>query len=168
MTLRSFAAFLVTSVACLAVRDVRGETEFENLQCAGVMRALRAPLDSSDHRKYAPDRKVDILHLALDVTPDFKQRTIAGKATLTFKPIAKPLDELQLDARLMRYPLSYMIYSPAFDALPGDAKDAAYRRLRDVLSGRDRDPKFAHLTPAIRQTIVEILHETKADVVEGL
>ena len=61
-------------------------------------RCLRAPPDSPDHRKYAPDRKVDILHLALDVTPDFKQRTIAVKATLTFKPIAKPLDELQLDA----------------------------------------------------------------------
>ena len=98
MTLRFLTTFFVTSVACLAVRDLRSETEFENLQCAGVMRALRAPPDSPDHRKYAPDRKVDILHLALDVTPDFKQRTIAGKATLTFKPIAKPLDELQLDA----------------------------------------------------------------------
>ncbi|MBI2925472.1 MAG: HEAT repeat domain-containing protein [Verrucomicrobia bacterium] len=57
-----------------------------------------APLDSPDYRKYAPDRKVDTLHLAVDVTPDFKQRTIAAKATLTFKPIAKPLDELRLDA----------------------------------------------------------------------
>jgi hypothetical protein len=88
VTPRSFATVFVTSVACLAVLDLRGETEFENLQCAGFARALRAPLDSPDHRKYAPDRKVDILHLALDVTPDFKQRTIAGKATLTFKPIA--------------------------------------------------------------------------------
>lgn len=48
--------------------------------------------------KYAPDRKVDIEHLALDVTPDFEKRTVAGVATFTFKPIAKPLDELKLDA----------------------------------------------------------------------
>ena len=58
---------------------------------------LAAP-DASDSRKYAPDRNVDILHLALDVTPDFVQRTVAGQAILTFKPIAKPLEELRLDA----------------------------------------------------------------------
>lgn len=54
--------------------------------------------DSAGDIKYAPDRKVDILHLALDVTPDFEKRTIAGLVTLTFKPIAKPLEELRLDA----------------------------------------------------------------------
>jgi hypothetical protein len=80
----------------------------------------------------------------------------------------RSLRELQLDTRLMRYPLSYMIYSPAFDALPGDVRDAAYRRLREVLSGSDRDPKFAHLTPPVRHTIVEILKDTKADAVDGL
>lgn len=75
----------------------RGESEIQNLYCAKTF-AAAAPMDSADHRKYAPDRKVDILHLALDVTPDFKQRTLVGKATLTFKPIAKPLDQLTLDA----------------------------------------------------------------------
>ena len=57
-----------------------------------------APIDSSDHRKYAPSREIDILHVALDVTPDFKKRTVSGKATLTFKPIAKPFQELRLNA----------------------------------------------------------------------
>ena len=60
--------------------------------------AFLAPIDSSDHRKYAPDREMDLLNLALDVTPNFQQRTIAGQATLRFKPIAKPLTELRLDA----------------------------------------------------------------------
>ena len=54
--------------------------------------------DSSNHRKYAPDREIDILHLIIDVTPDFKDRTVAGKATLRFAPIAKPFGELRLDA----------------------------------------------------------------------
>jgi aminopeptidase N len=53
--------------------------------------------DSSDARKYAPSREIDIEHLTLDVTPDFKARTVAGTATLRFKPIAKPLAELKLD-----------------------------------------------------------------------
>jgi len=51
------------------------------------------PSDSSA-LKYAPSRLVDILHLALDVTPNFK----AAKATIRFKPNAKALPELELDA----------------------------------------------------------------------
>jgi len=49
-------------------------------------------------RQYAPDRKADILHIIIDVTPDFKSRTIAGTTTIKFVPIAKPLTELRLDA----------------------------------------------------------------------
>src|ERR1051325_757011 len=77
--------------------SARTETEEAALECRKSETFL-APLDSPDHRKYAPDREIDILHLALDVTPDFKQRTIAGKATLKFKTIAKPFQELKLDA----------------------------------------------------------------------
>ena len=53
--------------------------------------------ESPDYRKYAPSREIDVLHLALDVTPDFRRRTVAGRATLRFKPIAKPFSELRLD-----------------------------------------------------------------------
>ena len=49
-------------------------------------------------RQYAPDRKADILHITIDVTPDFKNRTVIGTTTIKFKPIAKPLTELRLDA----------------------------------------------------------------------
>jgi aminopeptidase N len=59
----------------------------------------RRPLEAkSSQRQYAPDRDADIHHLALDITPDFNHRTISGQAELTFQPIAKPLEELQLDA----------------------------------------------------------------------
>ncbi len=54
--------------------------------------------DIKPGRKYARDRLVDIRHLALDVTPDFKARTIQGKVTLTFTPIAQALSTLALDA----------------------------------------------------------------------
>jgi aminopeptidase N len=40
---------------------------------------------------------VDVLHLALDVTPDFKRRTVAGKAELKFKVNQRPVQELRLD-----------------------------------------------------------------------
>lgn len=49
-------------------------------------------------RQYAPDRKVDVLHVKIDVTPDFKDRTITGTTTIRFAPISKPLRELELNA----------------------------------------------------------------------
>ncbi len=49
-------------------------------------------------RQYAPDRKVDILHVRIDVTPDFQKKTIAGEVRIRFKPIAKPLTDIALDA----------------------------------------------------------------------
>jgi len=73
----------------------------------------------------------------------------------------RSLRQLQLDGRLMRYPLSYVIYSPAFDALPSEALDAIYRRLWDVLSGNLEDARYVKLAPADRDAIVEILVATK-------
>ena len=73
----------------------------------------------------------------------------------------RSLRQLQLDGRLMRYPLSYMIYSTAFDALPAEARDAIYRRLWRVLSGELKDERYARLSPSDRAAIVEILVATK-------
>jgi aminopeptidase N len=69
---------------------------------AGDIEELDAPHaggndPGAEQRHYAPDRDAQMIHLALEITPDFKQRTIAGEATLTFRPIAKPLRELRLD-----------------------------------------------------------------------
>ena len=81
----------------MSLFSVRAETETETIQCLKSSTFLAAA-DSPDHFKYAPDREVQVLHLALDVTPDFKQRTVAGKAVWQFKPLIKPLRELRLDA----------------------------------------------------------------------
>ena len=60
--------------------------------------AFAAPGDVPAPSHYAPDRAVQILHLQIDVTPDFARRTIAGKVVYRLKPIAQPVTELQLDA----------------------------------------------------------------------
>jgi hypothetical protein len=73
----------------------------------------------------------------------------------------RSLRQLDLIARLMRYPCSYLIYSEQFDRLPDDAKDAVYRRLWVVLSGTDRDARYRHLSAPDRRAIVEILRDTK-------
>jgi len=73
----------------------------------------------------------------------------------------RSLREFDLRQRLMRYPCSYMIYSDAFDGLPNEAKDAIYARLWHILSGQETAAKYARLSKADRQDIVEILRATK-------
>lgn len=48
--------------------------------------------------KYAPSREIDILNQILDVTPNFVAKSVSGKITISYKPIAKPLPELRLNA----------------------------------------------------------------------
>jgi hypothetical protein len=77
----------------------------------------------------------------------------------------RSLYELDLNRRLMKYPCSYLIYSPAFDALPPVAKDPIYRRMWEVLSGQEQEPRYrAALSRADRQAVVEILRDTKKDL----
>jgi hypothetical protein len=73
----------------------------------------------------------------------------------------RSLRQLDLKTRLLRYPCSYLIYSNQFNALPATAKQAIFRRLRDVLSGADKDAKYARLSPPDRNSIVEILKDTR-------
>jgi hypothetical protein len=77
----------------------------------------------------------------------------------------RSLYELDLTRRLMRYPCSYLIYSPAFSALPSIVKQPILRRMHEVLSGEDQDERYrVALTRADRQAIVEILRDTKIDL----
>jgi hypothetical protein len=73
----------------------------------------------------------------------------------------RSLRDFDLKTRLFRYPLSYMIYSPAFDALPDRARNQIYQRLKDVLSGKDQGAKFAKLTTDERAAALAILQETQ-------
>ena len=76
----------------------------------------------------------------------------------------RSLRQLDLERRLLRYPCSYMIYSPQFDALPASARDAIYRRLWQVLSGQEREKPYTRLASTDRRAIVEILRDTKSDL----
>ena len=75
----------------------------------------------------------------------------------------RSLRDLDLNARLFKYPCSYLIYSPAFDALPSVMKQYVARRLQQVLAGQGGAP-YAHLSAADRTAIAEIIRETKPDL----
>lgn len=71
------------------------------------------------------------------------------------------LRQFDLNTRLFRYPLSYMIYSQAFDDLDRRAKDKVYRRLYDALSGTSRPGDLAMLKDRDGAAAINILAATK-------
>jgi aminopeptidase N len=67
-------------------------------RCGSALRLAPAKQDTEIPRRYAPERRVDITHVTIDVAPDFASRTIRGVTTIAFTPMVKPLTELKLDA----------------------------------------------------------------------
>ncbi len=61
----------------------------------------------------------------------------------------RSLRDFDLERRLFRYPLSYMVYSRHFDGLPTAVRERLCRRLYELLPGEER------------QAILEILRDTK-------
>ncbi|MBY0488723.1 MAG: hypothetical protein K2R93_02665 [Gemmatimonadaceae bacterium] len=74
----------------------------------------------------------------------------------------RTLRAFDLEKRLFRYPMSFLVYSEAFDALPANAKREVYARLWTLLLGRDPLPDV-QIVAADRAAIVEILSATKPD-----
>ena len=66
----------------------------------------------------------------------------------------RSLRDFELNTRLFRYRLSYMIYSDLFDTLPPSLRNRVYARLREVLPQRD-------------SVSMEIVRETKSNLPHG-
>ena len=75
----------------------------------------------------------------------------------------RSLRELDLNKRLLRYPLSYLVYSEQFDALQAPAREQFFRRVREILTGEDSSRDFSNLSETDRQAILEILSDTKPE-----
>jgi hypothetical protein len=79
----------------------------------------------------------------------------------------RSLRDLDLQKRLFKYPCSYLIGSPAFEALPAEVKGYVLQRLGRVLTGRDTSVAFRHLSAADRKAILEIIRDTRPALTEG-
>jgi hypothetical protein len=94
---------------------------------------------------------------------------IAGNAAFTqaftaqgpFDPAGRSLREFDLQTRIFKYPCSFLIYSEAFDQLPGPMHDQLLHRLWEILTGRDTSADFAKIPAPQKQAILEILRATK-------
>lgn len=80
----------------------------------------------------------------------------------------RSLRDLNLTERLFEFPLSYMIYSAAFDALPAEATQYVYGRLDQILRGADTSAEFAGLDQRLREAALEILLATKPEFAASL
>ena len=166
--------YLVPTSDIVALMTLEHQAHMTNLITAVGQQFRRASAsDTLQSSKAALDRAVDQMveyMLFVDEAPIRNPIRGVSSFAMTF-PQRGPRDthgrslrDFDLQKRLFRYPLSYMIYSDIFEAMPAVARSRVYERLHDVLSGKNQNPKFAHLTSADRQAIAEILHDTKPDV----
>jgi hypothetical protein len=86
---------------------------------------------------------------------DFESRGVKDKQ-------GRSVREFELKTRLFKYPLSFMIYSDQFAALPAPAKEYVEERIEEVLCGDDTSAPFEHLGPQLRMDLLSIWRETTA------
>ncbi len=86
-------------------------------------------------------------------------KTFAGRGPRDKQ--GRSLRDFDLQTRLFKYPLSYMVYSAQFDALPDTVRERIYQRLYGVLTGKDQRQVLARLSREDRRSILEILRDTK-------
>jgi len=76
----------------------------------------------------------------------------------------RSLRQLHLRSRLFRYPLSYLVYSPAFHNLPPEALGYLSKRLAELLAAPVEEGKYARLSAEDRRNILEILAATRQEL----
>jgi hypothetical protein len=116
----------------------------------------------------------DLVRYMLFATEARLTEPIEGVSTFTRTfPLKGPRDrrgrslrDFDLQTRLFKYPLSYLIYSPSFDALPASVRDAIYSRLYEILTERDQSKDYSYLSTDERRALLEILRDTKSDLPE--
>jgi hypothetical protein len=160
--------YLTNTSDIVALLVLQHQTEVQNL----ITRVHYDARSAAEQREEPLDETVErLLRTMLFVDAVEYTEPIAGRAEFAEQfarravrdSQGRSLRDFDLTRRLFRHPLSYVIHSPAFDALPADVKSTIYGRLNQVLTGTDSSEDFAHLAAADRAAILEILRATKPD-----
>jgi hypothetical protein len=138
-----------------------------------ALREGKGKLDNAGRDRIYPEIE-ELLGYMLFVDEEPLKEPVAGVSTFT-KAFAvrgprdskgRSLRDFDLQKRLFRYPLSYMIYSLAFDGMPEVVRDRVYQRLYDVVTGKDQSKTFAVISPDDRAAVLEIVRRTKPQLPE--
>jgi hypothetical protein len=76
----------------------------------------------------------------------------------------RSLRDFDLQTRLFKYRVSYLIYTDAFDALPEPARSYVSHRLLEILKGSAGTDEFWDFATKDRQAALEILRRTKPNL----
>jgi hypothetical protein len=76
-------------------------------------------------------------------------------------PQGRSLRQLDLNTQVFRYPLSFLIYSEGFDALPTFVREHVYMKLAQILQAADPGAPYRSRSAADRKAALDILLATK-------
>jgi hypothetical protein len=79
----------------------------------------------------------------------------------------RSLRDLDLETRLFRYPLSYLVYSEQFRALPASVRRDVLDAAKTILTSPPRGPRYAHLTEEVREATLAVARATVPDLPPG-
>jgi hypothetical protein len=136
-----------------------------------ALREGQGKLDAAARDRINPEIEEMVGYMLFADEEPLKQ-PVAGVSTFTKTFSARgprdaegrSLRDFDLQKRLFRYPLSYMIYSSAFDGMPDIVRERVYQRLYEVLTGKDKSQTFAGISPFDRQAVLEIVRATKPNL----
>jgi hypothetical protein len=135
----------------------------DNTAIAPTLRATKKDVDSSIEELVRYMTFADEVPLPSPVTGSSDFTNTFSKAGPNDDQ-GRSLRDFDLKTRLFRYPLSYMVYSQAFDDLNPIAKDRLLRRLYAVLSGADHAPGSLHIDHAGGAAAIAIFAATKPNL----
>jgi hypothetical protein len=158
------------------------ETRCAIYQDAGINAALGRPegtLSESTSRRIA--RAADeLLRYMLFIDEQPLQSPVRGNTQFAqrFELRAERLGQIDsagrsfrqfdLETRLFKYPCSYLIYSDAFQQLPGPVFDYVRRQLFEILTAAQGPDGYESLARNDRKAIHEIIDSTLPELFEGL
>ncbi len=129
------------------------------LAAYGHVRYIRSQVDA--FLRYLLFTEEFPLSAKVEGNPDFVRDF---EATGIHDSKGRSLRQLDLKTRLLKYPCSFLIYSPSFDSIEPQIKAVILQKLHDILTGKNTDEQFAKLKPDARKAILEILLETKKNL----
>ncbi len=164
------AGYLSTVSDIVALMTFEHQTQMTNYLTRVAWEARVVEYDSKPEDQTQLDADVEgLVTYMLFAEEAPLQEPIEGVSTFTKTfPQRGPRDakgrslrDFDLQKRLFRYPLSFLIYSAQFDALPENVKARVYRRLYSILTGDIQEKKFEKLSADDCSAVLEILRATK-------
>lgn len=141
-------------------------------QEAEMNRVLGRPTDAiSPHTQRRIERAGEaLLRYLLMVDEEILEDPVQGTSAFAesfqqrgpFDDQQRSLRQLNLNKFLFEYPCSFVIHSESFDAMPKPMLEYVYRRLHEILTGRDTEAPFDMISTAKRQAVLQILRQTKS------